>query len=264
MTLSSVGDFTAIREISNSVTTFFSSRLGFRTSGLLKIELPDDEPPSCLEFATCTSIAAISKAITSHVNLEAMSPGLNQEDEFRWIDFFQENCINWVGPRISLKCTYCTKHVVSWTLCVMCVRVRPLYVNAGCTSGCKLVRHMLEYCWHFEEQSWPEWWFAVQTFWIRKVDFRLACGFWLWCVTMNGQIFGHHQSSFLCFQFQDQPVVCWHFFIELKNILQSSCKWTSEFPKSLEFELVISQTQSTHLYLAVGSPCWLVCYSQMG
>ena len=58
------------------------------TSGLLNIELPDDEPPSCLELAMCTCVAAISKAITSHVNLEAMSPGLNQEDWSRWIDFF--------------------------------------------------------------------------------------------------------------------------------------------------------------------------------
>jgi hypothetical protein len=94
MTLRSVGDSAAIRGMSNSATTFFSSRLGFRTSVLLKIELPDDEPPSCLELAMCTCIAAISKAMTSHVNLEAMSCGLNQEDEFRWIDFFQENCIN--------------------------------------------------------------------------------------------------------------------------------------------------------------------------
>jgi hypothetical protein len=86
VTLCSVGDPAVIREISNSATTFFSSRLGFRTSGLLKIKLPDDEPPSCLEVAMCTCIAAISKAITSHVNLEAMSRGLNQEDEFRWID----------------------------------------------------------------------------------------------------------------------------------------------------------------------------------
>jgi hypothetical protein len=94
MTLRSVGDSVAIRGMSNSATTFFSSQLRFRTSGLLKTVLPDDEPPSCLELAMCTCIAAISKVITSHVNLEAMSGGLNQEDEFRWIDFFQENCIN--------------------------------------------------------------------------------------------------------------------------------------------------------------------------
>ena len=72
MTLSSVGDSAAIREMSNSATTFFSSQLGVLTSGLLGIKLPDDEPPSCLELATCTCIAAISKAITSHVNLEAI------------------------------------------------------------------------------------------------------------------------------------------------------------------------------------------------
>ena len=72
MTLSSVGDSAAIREMSNSATTFFSSQLGFLTSGLLENERADDEPPSCLELATCTCIAAISKAITSHVNLEAI------------------------------------------------------------------------------------------------------------------------------------------------------------------------------------------------
>ena len=102
MTLSSVVDSAGIREMSNSATTFFSSQLSFLTSGLLKIELADDEPPSCLELAMCTCIAAISKAITSHVNLEAISPGLNQEDWFLWIDLCQENCINWVVPCISL------------------------------------------------------------------------------------------------------------------------------------------------------------------
>ena len=43
---------------------------------------------------------------------------------------------------------------MSWTLYVMCVKMRQLFVAAGCTSGCKVsppVHHELEYRWHFEK-----------------------------------------------------------------------------------------------------------------